>query len=424
MPETLERSSLGGARARRAREPRARAARRATGSAGTSCRATSTAPAPCARVREEGFSRVLEIERRARACAATWSRRARWRVDGVSLTVSALRDDGFAVSLIPETLERTNARRGSARATRQHRGRHPRQARRATAGGAGMSGSPHDDAVRDDRAGDRGHPPGQDGRRLRRRGPRERGRPDAGRAVRHARGDQLHGQGGARADLPVADPRALRRARPRPDGGQERVVLRNALHGLDRGARGRHHRDLRARPRAHDPGRDRPREPPPRPRPARPRVPAQEPRRRRARARRADRGGGRPRAPGGPEPGRRDLRGDERRRHDGARARTGRVLRPPRAEHDHGRRPDRLPPPPRQARRTRRRDAAADHLRRLRGGRLPLAGRRQAPRRARQGRGRRAARTCSCGCTRSASPATSSTRCAATAASSSNRRCR
>ena len=32
--------------------------------------------------------------------------------------------------------------------------------------------------------------------------------------------------------------------------------------------------------------------------------------------------------------------------------------------------------------------------------------------------------TCSCGCTRSASPATSSTRCAATAASSSNRRSR
>ena len=35
---------------------------------------------------------------------------------------------------------------------------------------------------------------------------------------------------------------------------------------------------------------------------------------------------------------------------------------------------------------------AADHLRRLRGRRLPLAGRRQAPRRARQGRGRRPAR--------------------------------
>ena len=28
-------------------------------------------------------------------------------MDGVSLTVSALREDGFSVSLIPETLERT-----------------------------------------------------------------------------------------------------------------------------------------------------------------------------------------------------------------------------------------------------------------------------------------------------------------------------
>ena len=46
---------------------------------------------------------------------------------------------------------------------------------------------------------------GPDGRRLRRRGPRERGRPDAGGAVRDARGDQLHGEGGARADLPGAD---------------------------------------------------------------------------------------------------------------------------------------------------------------------------------------------------------------------------
>ena len=36
--------------------------------------------------------------------------------------------------------------------------------------------------------------------------------------------------------------------------------LRDAVHGLDRGARGRHDRHLRARPRAHDPGGDRPRD--------------------------------------------------------------------------------------------------------------------------------------------------------------------
>ena len=147
-----------------------------------------------------------------------------------------------------------------------------------------------------------------------------------------------------------------------------------------------------ARPGAHDPGRDRPGEPPLRPRPAGARVPAQEPPGRRARARRPDRGGGRPGAPGGAEPGGRDLRDHERRRHDGAGPRPRRVLRPPRPQHDHGRRPDRLPAPPRQARRTRRRDAAADDLRRVPGDRLPLAGGRQAPRRARQGRGRGRAR--------------------------------
>ena len=32
-------------------------------------------------------------------------------VDGVSLTVAALAEDGFEVSLIPETLERTTLRR-------------------------------------------------------------------------------------------------------------------------------------------------------------------------------------------------------------------------------------------------------------------------------------------------------------------------
>ena len=125
-----------------------------------------------------------------------------------------------------------------------------------------------------------------------------------------------------------------------------------------------------------------------RPRPARPRVPAEGQAGRRARAHRPDRGGGRPRAARGPEPGRRDLRGHERRRHDGARRRPRALLRAPRPEDDHGRRPDRLPAQARQARRARRRDAPADRLRRVRRRRLPLAGRRQAPRGARQGRGR------------------------------------
>ncbi len=49
-------------------------------------------------------------------------------------------------------------------------------------------------------------------------------------------------------------PRALRRARPRPDGGAELGPLPDRLHAVDRGARRREHRHLRGRPRAHDPG--------------------------------------------------------------------------------------------------------------------------------------------------------------------------
>ena len=105
-----------------------------------------------------------------------------------------------------------------------------------------------------------------------------------------------------------------------------------------------------------------------------------------------DRGGGRPRAAGRAEPGGRDLRGHERRRHDGPRPRPRALLRAPRPEDDHGRRPDRLPAQARQARRARRRDAPADRLRRVHRRRLPLAGGRQAPRRAGQGRRRRARR--------------------------------
>ncbi len=58
-------------------------------------------------LREEGFSRVLEIDvddELARYLVEKGS----IALDGVSLTVSELRDGGFSVSLIPETLLRTN----------------------------------------------------------------------------------------------------------------------------------------------------------------------------------------------------------------------------------------------------------------------------------------------------------------------------
>ena len=218
-----------------------------------------------------------------------------------------------------------------------------------------------------------------DGRRLRRRESRERGRPHPRGPVRHPRGDQLHGHPRARADLPGADARALRRAGPRPDGGQERVGVPHQLHGLDRGSGGGDHRDLRPRPRPHDPGRDRPQHEARRHRAARPRVPAEGQGRRRPGASRPDRGGRRPDPPRRPDPGRRDLRDHERGRDDGPGARPGPLLPAPRAADDHGRRPDRLPAADREAGRARRLDSAADRVRRVHRGRLPLAGRRQAP---------------------------------------------
>jgi riboflavin synthase len=57
--------------------------------------------------REDGFARVLEIEADP-GLTRYMVEKGSVALDGVSLTVSALEDGGFAVSLIPETLERTN----------------------------------------------------------------------------------------------------------------------------------------------------------------------------------------------------------------------------------------------------------------------------------------------------------------------------
>lgn len=59
------------------------------------------------RMREEGFARVLEVEAPSEL-ARYLVEKGSVTVDGVSLTVSEVRGDGFSVSLIPETLARTN----------------------------------------------------------------------------------------------------------------------------------------------------------------------------------------------------------------------------------------------------------------------------------------------------------------------------
>lgn len=61
--------------------------------------------------REEGFARVLDIAIEAEGAgdlARYLVEKGSVALDGVSLTVSELRDGGFSVSLIPETLGRTS----------------------------------------------------------------------------------------------------------------------------------------------------------------------------------------------------------------------------------------------------------------------------------------------------------------------------
>jgi riboflavin synthase len=58
-------------------------------------------------IRDEGFARVLEIEPEP-GLARYLVEKGSVALDGVSLTVSACSDGRFAVSLIPETLQRTN----------------------------------------------------------------------------------------------------------------------------------------------------------------------------------------------------------------------------------------------------------------------------------------------------------------------------
>ena len=123
-----------------------------------------------------------------------------------------------------------------------------------------------------------------------------------------------------------------------------------------------------------------------RPGAARTRLPAQGPARWGARAYGADRGGGGPGSSRGADPGRGDLRGDARRRPDGADQGPDPLLRAPRPEDDHRRRPGQVPAADGEARRPRRGGQPADRVRRVQRGRLSVDDRRQASRRTREGR--------------------------------------
>jgi riboflavin synthase len=60
-----------------------------------------------AEIREEGFARVVDVDA-DEALIRYLVEKGSVCVNGVSLTIGALREGGFSVSLIPETLERTN----------------------------------------------------------------------------------------------------------------------------------------------------------------------------------------------------------------------------------------------------------------------------------------------------------------------------
>jgi riboflavin synthase len=64
------------------------------------------ATARIAGLREEGFSRVLDLDT-DETLARYLVEKGSVAIDGVSLTVSEVREEGFSVSLIPETLQRT-----------------------------------------------------------------------------------------------------------------------------------------------------------------------------------------------------------------------------------------------------------------------------------------------------------------------------
>ena len=187
----------------------------------------------------------------------------------------------------------------------------------------GMSSTTHspfatiDEALEDIRAG-------QDGRRLRRRGSRERGRPHDGGEFVTPEADELHGHARPRADLPVADA-ASAATSSASTSWRPRTSRRSRRRSRSRSRRARASRPASRRTTARARSRSRStRRRAARPRPARPHLPAQ------------GRAGGVLERAGqteaavdlarlaGLQPGRRHLRDHERGRHDGPRRRPRR----------------------------------------------------------------------------------------------------
>ena len=202
--------------------------------------------------------------------------------------------------------------------------------------------------------------------RRRRRGSRERGRPDDGGVEGDAGGDQLHGEARPRADLPGDDARAARPARDPARGDRQLLAVatrRSACRSMPATARrtGISAADRARTVRAAIAPETKPRDL------ARPGhvFPL------RARsggvlvARRSHRSRGRPGAHCRPRAGRRHLRNHERGRHDGARAGADEVRQEARSADDHHRGPDSVPHAHGAAGEARGDRRAADRARRL-----------------------------------------------------------
>ena len=309
VPETLaaRRSpAAGDARQRRARPPRRRAARRPL-RAGPRRRGR-----PVAAVERRATAPRIVVEAPAellRYCVEKGS----IAVEGVSLTVAALDDDAFAIALVPHTLAATTLGELAPGRRGQPRGRRAREVRRAPARAATIR------AVRSHR-----WPLAEAHARSPRS--RRRSRTSAqGKFVVVVDDEDRENEGdltiaaqfatpeainfmathGARPDLPLPHRGALRRARAAADDRPQRDAVRHRVHGLGRGARGRHDRHL-----GRTTARTRSRSRSTRPRPPHDLVqpghvfPLRARAGRRAPARRPDRGRRRPRAARRAQPGR------------------------------------------------------------------------------------------------------------------------
>jgi riboflavin synthase len=106
MRETLQRSTLGGVQAG-AQVNLELAVRAADRLGGHIMQGHVDGVATIAGVRADGFARVLEIVPDDPALLRYVVHKGSISVDGVSLTVARIDGEGFDVSLIPETLERT-----------------------------------------------------------------------------------------------------------------------------------------------------------------------------------------------------------------------------------------------------------------------------------------------------------------------------